>query len=615
MRKLYIASLLTILALPAFANDATTPFTGITTIKAAWEKFESESQNILNSYKKKLKNKEFNSLKKMREKMLAEKPDITDANTNTNTNSDTKQEITDEEQQKIDELRENADAMKEKEQSEENKMLGGATMAATGIGGMQLASALAEQSADNEAEQGMRAYLATFTCQYGNNRVSGGKMDVELPGGNDLINLYSQYVTLANDLKARKNALNMKPGIESEAILDSATSGLYDDKGLEPRTGAYASLARALQNPNGEDAKMWAAQQAETADKLKTGAITAGVGAIGGLIGNLAINAKEPKERSDEINSKYAKLKQDAEVVQQEIKNQETVLLEDETCEKYGATGEFNQCTCTDTNSYWDSNNKQCIQCGTNETVNEARNGCTQSSQTTPTCTLDETLRKEDACECVDNASAPDNITCTCNLTGAFNANTCTCNEHTTQNDNNCECTGDYTQEDGGTTCIPKTIAETPKITTISLNTDAFFESGKSTISLAGEAALQNTIYQFMAKNLLNSTDLLANSCLIFSGYADRSGNPTTNQTLSEQRAQTIAKVLLADSTGNIPDNINNYRTFGKGDTDCTEEAYPTKTDYARCRRVDITISSGACDGLTTTSTTPTFEQLQELAG
>lgn len=607
MKKLYIISLLSILSLPAFGASATNPFDGITTVDAAWEKFESESQKILDSYKKQLNNKEFKKLKELRTDILKTKPKTQKDKTTEENKTVAERKLTPEEQeQKIAELRDNATAMKEKEQSEANKMLGGTTMAATGVGGMQLASALAEQSADNEAEQDMRAYLATFSCKYGNEHASGGERDIELPGGNELINLYSEYVALANDLKVRKNALGVKPGIESEAILDSAKTGLYDDEGLEPRTGAYASLARALQNPDGEDAKMWAAQREKTAENLKTGATVAGIGAVGGLVANLAINAKAPKERSAEINTKYEKLKQEAEVVQQEIKEQDAVLLQKETCEKYNATGKFNQCTCTDSMSYWDSNNKSCVQCANNETVNEEKNGCTTPSQ--QTCTLSEPLRKADACECIDNASAPDNTICTCNLTGAFNENTCTCNEHTTRNGNNCECTGDYTKDKDGTTCIPKEIEKASEITTISLNADTLFESGKSTITTAGKKALEETIYKYMADNLLTSAELLANSCLTFSGYTDRSGNHTTNQTLSKQRAETIAKLLLGDSTGNIPNNINNYRIYGKGDTDCTINAYPTKQEYAKCRRVDITIRSGACDGSTINSAIPTME-------
>ena len=187
-------------------------------------------------------------------------------------------------------LQENLDKARSREQSLANKILSGATMAATGIGGMQLASGLSEQQSDKDAENAMRAYLATFTCKYGDNRVSGGKTDIELPGGNELIDLYSEYVALANDLKTRKAALGIKPGIESESILDSATSGLYDDAGLEVRPGAYTSLSRALSDPNGADAAAWVAQKEESAKQVTIGATVGGVGAAGGAIGNLIIN-------------------------------------------------------------------------------------------------------------------------------------------------------------------------------------------------------------------------------------------------------------------------------------------------------------------------------------
>ena len=193
--------------------------------------------------------------------------------------------------QRLEELQKAYEAAKAREQSLANKILSGATMAATGIGGMQLASGLSEQQSDKDAENAMRAYLATFTCKYGDNRVSGGKTDVELPGGNELIGLYSEYVALANDLKTRKAALGIKPGIESESILDSATGGLYDDAGLEVRPGAYTSLSRALSDPNGADAAAWAAQKEESSKQVTTGATVGAVGAAGGAIGNLIINS------------------------------------------------------------------------------------------------------------------------------------------------------------------------------------------------------------------------------------------------------------------------------------------------------------------------------------
>ncbi|MBQ8686593.1 MAG: hypothetical protein IJ517_02425 [Alphaproteobacteria bacterium] len=203
--------------------------------------------------------------------------------------------------EKINKLQKNADEMRKIEQSTENKALGALGIGATGIGGQMLASALSEQSADTDAETAMRAYLATFHCNYGAGKnIPGGEKNIELPGGNELISLYSEYVNLANDLKVRKNALGLRPGIESEPILDSATSGLYDDVSIGKTSGAYASLARALSDPNSADAAAWAAQKSDTADKLKTGAIVGGGGAVVGGGGNILINHTD-KNISDTI--------------------------------------------------------------------------------------------------------------------------------------------------------------------------------------------------------------------------------------------------------------------------------------------------------------------------
>ena len=211
-------------------------------------------------------------------------------------------------QAEIDELRENADAMREREQSLANKTIGAAAIGATGIGGMQLASALAEQRADDAAEQDMTAYLATFRCDYGAGRnISGGEVNIQLPGANTLLPLYNEYTTLAADLKTRKTALGMTPGLESEVILDAATSGLYDNESLGKTDGAYTSLARALSDPNSADAAEWAAQRADTQQQLKTGAITAGAGALVGIVGNVLTNyvGDKPREQSAEIRAKY----------------------------------------------------------------------------------------------------------------------------------------------------------------------------------------------------------------------------------------------------------------------------------------------------------------------
>lgn len=179
-----------------------------------------------------------------------------------------------------------------REKSIENKLLSALTMGTAGVGGMMLATGLAEQKANKEAEQAMRAYMATFSCKFAERRIEGGKTDVELSGGNEMLALYAEYVNLANSLKERKLMLGMKAGIESETILDNASSGLYDDENNGGVSGIYTSLARALADPNGEDAKQWNAKKEQTQNKMEAGVVVSG-GAVSGAVGNLIINKEE----------------------------------------------------------------------------------------------------------------------------------------------------------------------------------------------------------------------------------------------------------------------------------------------------------------------------------
>ena len=221
-------------------------------------------------------------------------------------------------------LSENARAMKDKEQSTENKLLGGMTMAATGAGGQQLASGLAEKQADEEAEAAMRAYLATFTCKYGDGQsVAGGTKNVEIPGGNELIALVTEYKQLAADLKIRKQSLGLQPGIESKEILDSATANLYDDVAVGASAGAFTSLSRALTDPTGKDAAAWNAQKEKSQQDIKTGATVAGIGALAGIVGNIAINKDAPQESSEKIKNEYKQKKQK---IESDLSNTETEL-------------------------------------------------------------------------------------------------------------------------------------------------------------------------------------------------------------------------------------------------------------------------------------------------
>jgi hypothetical protein len=204
---------------------------------------------------------------------------------------------TDTDQDALDEKRADAKAAKEREQSTANKLLGGATMGAMGLGGMELASALSEKQVMEDAEQTMKAYLATFTCRYSDGGiVQGGEVDIELPGGNELLPLVTEYKQLAADLKARKQALDIAPGIETEEIIDKANSGLYNDESTGIIDGVYTSVSRALQNENSEDAKEWAADKEAIDKKIKTSTTVVAVTAVASIAANLAINNKKKTE-------------------------------------------------------------------------------------------------------------------------------------------------------------------------------------------------------------------------------------------------------------------------------------------------------------------------------
>ena len=475
---------------------------------------------------------------------------------------------------KIDELRDNADAMKANEQSTANKLLGATGMGATGIGGMQMASAMAEENADADAEAAMRAYLATFHCNYGAGKnIPGGERDIELPGGNELIGLYSEYVNLANDLKIRKTALDMRPGIESEPILDAATSGLYDDVAIGKTSGAYTSLARALMDPNGADAAAWAAQKAETADKKKTGMITAGIGAGGSLVGNLAINSgKAKQEKSAEIIDKYEKLKQVFQTAQTEFD-----ALPAKQCSEFTGTtnqGTVPDCECVDkTNSRFSLENGGCVKCENDKIYNE-NNECV--------CPSDKPRLEDGQCK----AQIPN-----CQLTGLVTPNECKCVDNATADKNVCKCKTGYNPQ--GDACAKQDT--TPVVTiqegiTLEIKSDTLFVSGKADLS---QPEGENTLNKFIKD--IETYDLNdGNFCIAITGHTDRvpfkKAANKNNQQLSLERANAIKNILI--SQANI--NAENIKTAGNGETDCTPKNYPNAND-SRCRRVDITLTTGTC--------------------
>ena len=187
-------------------------------------------------------------------------------------------------------LREGYEQALARERSLPNRMLGALGIGAGGIGGMMIASGIAEQRADQNAEIDMRAYLATFRCDAGTGKQwKGGETNIELPAGN-LTALKTEYVTLAGNLKSRKEQLGLKPGIESETIADSASTGLYDNVASSPIDGVYTSIANAILDENSSDATEWAEQQEKTTTKIQTGTKIGVAGVGGAMIGNMTVN-------------------------------------------------------------------------------------------------------------------------------------------------------------------------------------------------------------------------------------------------------------------------------------------------------------------------------------
>jgi hypothetical protein len=195
---------------------------------------------------------------------------------------------------KVADAQKKLDEAKANQQSLANRTLTAASIATMGIGGMQLAQGIAEKQADSAADKDMEAYIATMRCTYGGGHsVKFGTEPIELPGGNnsELMKYRSEYIALATSLKERKTALDLKPGIEAEEILDKATAGLYDDENVGITGGAYASRYRAAAG-NDKDSKGLASAKKEAKNRMIAGGVIAGVGLVGSMVGNSIINGK-----------------------------------------------------------------------------------------------------------------------------------------------------------------------------------------------------------------------------------------------------------------------------------------------------------------------------------
>lgn len=482
---------------------------------------------------------------------------------------------------KVAELQENYNNMKAKEQSAASRAAGTIGIGATGIGGMELASALAEQNADAASERDMAAYLATFVCDYGQGRfIKGGETDMELPGANVLLPLRQEYVALATRLKTQKEALNLLPGIESEEIMDKATMGLYDNESLGKTDGAYTSLYRALTDETSADAAEWADQKSKTKTKLNTGIGLVGAGIVGSAAINLIGNKNAPKERSAKINADYAKKLQS---IVAEISDKAEQLQPSESCETFGASGTYPDCTCNDTNKIFDieGGDVRCVSCAGDLVVIDGACGCPNG-----------TVPNGDKCVTPDN---------NCKLTGLVDnptSATCKCVNNAHEDAGVCVCDDGY-NEDENNVCIAQTPIVPEQGVTIaefSLDTDATFASGSATIN--SDKALE-LIKDFNTKLTNAKTQFVQQGgeienleyCVTITGHTDRQqfrSRNKTNQKLSEDRAAAIKEILI-QGTDTQSDNI---RTYGAGEDGCPTEKGVANPD---CRRVDVSLTAGAC--------------------
>lgn len=583
MKKTILTSVLIMLSCAAFAAVDTSTIDNATTIDNAKTAYQTAANKVIETYNGKIDEKEITSAKEQ----VTENINAVTAEEQNGTLSETIDNaeksgggdgvLSEEDSKaKIAELQENADAMKEREQSLANRLVSGASMGAMGIGGMQLASAAAEQSADAAAEQDMSAYLATFKCDYGQGMtINGGDLNITLPGANTLLPLYNEYTTLAADLKVRKEALGMTPGIESEVILDAATSGLYDNVGTGVTDGAFASVSRALMNTTGADAAEWNAQKAETAQQLKTGAITAGAGALVGIVGNVLINevGDKTKEMSDEIIAKYEplrKLRDNAAT----LKNQELYA----NCPS-DSTGSWPNCECSNDKQIYNANAGKCETCPGDKVSIDSKCDC-------PTGTVP---GDEDTCKPTEQQVTPKCDTSAGHVDVNTNDGSCTCTDGyilTPDNSGNskCECPTETHEVNSEGECVEKTSSkpEDPALQeTVSLASSNLFEL--NSYSLTKDAT--HTIEEFVAdiKNALNGS---TSYCIKITGHTDNSGTDKINLPLSQKRAKAVKDALVENGLSE-----SNITAKGVGSSECN-----STTQYdENCRKVEISFSAESC--------------------
>ena len=262
-------------------------------------------------------------------------------------------------------------------------------------------------------------------------------------------------------------------------------------------------------------------------------------------------------------------------------------------------TGDAPNCTCKNNNEFFAIDNGGCMKCENDGAIVE-NNVCK--------CPTDKPAIKNNKCVAVEP---------NCKLTGLLSGSKCECidgAEHV--NDNICKCKSTHNQVGnecqlkattpitsvvntnllgGGIKALTTADLNLPQTkTTVRISGDTAFESGSAKLTWEAEKALN----KFKSQGNAAAKDGKlpdANFCIEIVGHTDRvpfkKSVNKTNQQLSQERADAVKKALLALSIP--PVDATNYKATGMGASECLKEVYD-KDNEPQCRRVDITLTSGA---------------------
>ncbi len=327
--------------------------------------------------------------------------------------------------------------------------------------------------------------------------------------------------------------------------------------------GAYTSLSRALSDPDGADAAEWAQQRSDTKSQLTTGAVMAGVGIVGGVVGNLLINRDAPDEKSDEINLKYEPLKK---------LRDDTLKLPDNTvgaqCPS-DATGTHPNCKCKNAKYVYNINNKTCDLCSGELVADENGTTCVCPEGTTPA--------ENDLCKPI-----PATVTVQCDpstphIKVDITTGECSCTDgYQITDTKTCKCPDNTHTVNNEGLCVRKT-SQTSTLTipeSVNLSAESLFDLNKSELKEEAKTAL-NTF----AQSVITTQSNQQNYCITITGHTDRTGNDNINKPLSKRRAKTVGDYLVNKG---IPSE--NIKTSGAGSSHCQKDG-----NQSDCRKVVVT--------------------------